>query len=714
MSDSFNAKLVFVTGDQTVDWAVLPSSKYSSRNVDERLHVSVRLCWHKGGIFLLKHMIKDALGSRTTPTCAARDPEPATLSPYDSGYNYSFAVFRQAYAGGSSSNYRIDQYLGFRKNRHHRNVEFETDGSDRCKVLVIDDAALDFRKRRDHWLALLPKAEDSGDKPWVVLKMSHEIASGDFWEWLHKRLVNPKDWVRERLIVTTAVARLRDKGAEISRDLSWQRSAYDLLTEFSRPALRDLMDCPRLVVSFGPSGALVIDKSDYPAKRQLVYNHEVMEGDWLHSHGDGMMFGYGSVLCASLVSEVVACERRGTSPDLGAAARRGLAAMQRLYDRGFAVNGRKNHPPEGEFTSPRVFSGEAADRYEFSTLDLSRDPQHDIEDHGDLPIPCDLNDEDSPLFDIACRGKPALDRNLDKTPVAVVGDLLTADQAEIEGLHSISNIMGTYCSSGRNLLKSKPLAVAVFGEPGSGKGYTVEQLAKQWSSKDIIRSLTFNLSQFSSSRELVGALHQIRDVTLTGKVPLAMWDEFDSSLDGTPLGWLRYFLGPIQDGKFQQEDTIHLIGPSIFMFAGGTSHSYEEFSNKVNDASPDVKASDFLSRLRGFIDVAGINSETRGRQPSKKVMLRRALLLNSLFGKHEVARNEGNAYMVDKGILHAFLVVPEYEHGARSIEAIIQMSRRGMGDPYERISLPSLAQLNMHADGNAFLKAMREHRDAHA
>lgn len=133
----------------------------------------------------------------------------------------------------------------------------------------------------------------------------------------------------------------------------------------------------------------------------------------------------------------------------------------------------------------------------------------------------------------------------------------------------------------------------------------------------------------------------------------------------------------------------------------------------MSDASPDVKASDFLSRLRGFIDIAGIDSEMCGQQPSKQVMLRRVLLLNSLFGKHKVATDENNAYMVDPGILHAFLAVPEYEHGARSIEAIIQMSRRGMGDPYERTALPSLAQLNMHVDGNAFLKAMREHRDAY-
>ena len=34
----------------------------------------------------------------------------------------------------------------------------------------------------------------------------------------------------------------------------------------------------------------------------------------------------------------------------------------------------------------------------------------------------------------------------------------------------------------------------------------------------------------------------MRDEALRGKIPLVFWDEFDSSLEGMPLGWLRYFL----------------------------------------------------------------------------------------------------------------------------------------------------------------------------
>jgi hypothetical protein len=35
----------------------------------------------------------------------------------------------------------------------------------------------------------------------------------------------------------------------------------------------------------------------------------------------------------------------------------------------------------------------------------------------------------------------------------------------------------------------------------------------------------FNLPQFQQPRELFGAFHQVRDVSLSGKMPLVFWDE---------------------------------------------------------------------------------------------------------------------------------------------------------------------------------------------
>lgn len=731
-------QLVFITGDQTVDWAVYPAASHNSRNGDERLHVSVKLLWHKGGVFLLEHMIKDAIsavpGYRRggyEPDCAGVPPDISKLTAYGSGYNHSFAVLREYEEKGNDQQqvYRVDQYLGF------RHIQDQQGGTNKQrfkrknfnhKVLVIDDADLGFRDSPSYWSKLIPdRSIPARDAPWIVLKMSHNIVCGNLWKSLHRRLSSPgDDWIKDKLIVITAVARLRDNEAEISRDLSWLRSAYDALAEIGcRSSLKDLTDCRRLIVSFGPTGAILTDRTvTHNERPRLIYNHEIMEGEWMDRHKNGMMFGYGSVLCASVVAELINSERRGRrSPDLSRAVRQGLTAMQRLYDRGFTkpnpgrdngARSQKERIAEGEFFSPSGLFLEITKDESYRLFDeicLDRHPEHNINSSPSQFATINNNlDLDSPLFDIARRGKAALEECLHHVPIAVFGKLITADQDEIEGLHSISNLIETYCDTGRDLLKSKPLAIAVFGNPGDGKSYTIEQLTKRWSDEGVVESSTYNLSQFGSPVELVGALHQVRDVALSGKVPIAFWDEFDAPLNKMPLGWLRYFLGPIQDGKFQQEETAHLIGPSIFAFAGGTSYSYAEFCDRVEGAKPDTKASDFLSRLRGFIDVAGVNSASPWDRPSKEVMLRRALILNSLFDKHDVAKGDGDGFVVDSGILRAFLSIPTFNHGARSMEAIIQMGRRRKREPFKRSSLPSEAQLSLHVDGVEFLERMRE------
>jgi hypothetical protein len=58
---------------------------------------------------------------------------------------------------------------------------------------------------------------------------------------------------------------------------------------------------------------------------------------------------------------------------------------------------------------------------------------------------------------------------------------------------------------------------------------------------------------------------------------------------------------------------------------------------------------------------------------------------------------------IDPGVLKAFLQVSEYRHGVRSMEAIIGMSMLSGKRAYERSSLPSEAQLEVHVNGREFL-----------
>jgi hypothetical protein len=158
------------------------------------------------------------------------------------------------------------------------------------------------------------------------------------------------------------------------------------------------------------------------------------------------------------------------------------------------------------------------------------------------------------------------------------------------------------------------------------------------------------------------------------------FDEFDSIFEGK-LGWLKYFLAPMQDGTFREGETLHPIGISIFVFAGGICSTLAAFCQEDYDGSEkelalqefkNAKGPDFTSRLRGYVNIIGPNPASSS---DNIFMIRRAMLLRSLLErKAKQLFDVSNDVMIDKGVLRALIKVPHYKHGARSIEAIIEMS----------------------------------------
>ena len=221
---------------------------------------------------------------------------------------------------------------------------------------------------------------------------------------------------------------------------------------------------------------------------------------------------------------------------------------------------------------------------------------------------------------------------LKDVPLGEFGKLRTVDRKEIESLRSIRTLVEEYTL--RVPRSSVPLSIAVFGAPGSGKSFAVTQVISSLLDEKKIKPLTFNLAQFGSPDDLVGALHQVRDASLSGKIPLVFWDEIDTKMGGQDLGWLRYFLAPMQDGEFREGQVVHPIGRSIFVFAGGQSRTLDQFKKAGHGrAQASAKVPDFLSRLRGYIEVLGPDPEPIANsqvQSDPFFMIRRALLLRSL------------------------------------------------------------------------------------
>jgi len=360
------------------------------------------------------------------------------------------------------------------------------------------------------------------------------------------------------------------------------------------------------------------------------------------------------------------------------------------------------------------------------------------------PLPwrkADLKQIDAIQNDVARRKQEAANSSwlLESAPKAAYGKLLTYDRREIEQYRSLYTLLRDYLM---NPIPERPLSFAVFGPPGAGKSFGVKEVAAslkgQIGCKEV-DSITFNLSLYQSADDLAAAFHLVRDKVLEGKVPLVFFDEFDTALDGKPLGWLRCFLAPMQDGKFLDRGSEHPIGQAIFVFAGGTCGTFKEFKSHGGmtiEKFKKAKAPDFLSRLRATLDIPSLNlpiaAEPEPEDPASpnsrlvqppgtfdpygptedfpstpSILLRRAnILAFNLKKKAPALERVDGSLQVDPGIVRALLLLPEFNHGNRSFEAILDMSHLANADHFSPALLPAPSQLPLHANLEHFLQLL--------
>jgi hypothetical protein len=582
----------------------------------------------------------------------------------------------------SDGNWRIEKFLGVQPHPEQVPNVIVDDTAD-ADIVVLLDADMGFRDLPAEWPIAITT---DGKQPWVILKTCAHDFEGPLWE----RLI---DHHAARLIVVTSIDDLRRRDIQISKRLSWERTAEDLVWEIRRnPAINVLSRSQHSIVSFGPAGALFFSRM--PEEARLIFDPTVMEGEW-EPRNRGGTIGYTVTLAAAVARELM---RTTTTPDTLNAIRSGMAGMRALNDSGYgkdasrlafpvdAIAAAVASPPAKWFEERIPIPSEAGWSILRSRLDRSGNAAERL---NELSSRVALNGPDMVLNDI---------------PQARFGDLFTVDRQEIESLRSIKSLVAEYMTQ----RPSKPTSIAVFGPPGSGKSFAVKQVARSLETNKIkVQMLTFNVSQFAGPEDLHGAFHQVRDVSLSGKIPVVFWDEFDTPYHG-PLGWLRYFLAPMQDGEFQEQQITHPIGTSIFVFAGGTAPELSEFGHGMSEeAQKEAKLPDFLSRLKGFLDVLGPNPR---KKDDSHYVIRRAILLRSILERNarSLIDEKDRMLQIDPGLLRALLLTKTYKHGARSMEAVVAMSALAGKTKFERSSLPSQAQLDLHVDSADFMGRMQE------
>jgi hypothetical protein len=109
-----------------------------------------------------------------------------------------------------------------------------------------------------------------------------------------------------------------------------------------------------------------------------------------------------------------------------------------------------------------------------------------------------------------------------------------------------------------------------------------------------------------------------------------------------------------------------------------------------------AKGPDFLSRLHGFLNIASLDHDDI---LLASVLIRRAVLFRGILKDYAPGiEKEGVGFEIDESVITAFMCIPEFRYGARSMEAILTMSNLQGKNRFEASWLPPLAQVDMHVD----------------
>ena len=591
--------------------------------------------------------------------------------------------------------YRVKRFLGFSgpASGIPKLLPVANDDAN-ADMVIIDDENNGYHFNADYWPLALKTPRKT---PIVLYKMSNPDQSNTLWEKL-------KNFHIDKTIVIINSDDLRSKGANISKSLSWERTAQDFEWQINNnPNLSFLSQCRHLIVLFGMEGAIYYKNEEALESRLFFLPYEFEGGSIADSQGN--MSGITSCFVAGIARSIVLGNENNEefTTSIGEGIREGIVATQRYFIDGFGKNiGEDSFPSSGIF-----LENENDFIYKEYVQDVAI-PRCD--DNGSKSYWYILKDKSSNnLADIAYNiVKNGVQRALKFIPIAQFGNLKTVDRGEIESYRSIKKLMGEYISTTNT---TRPLCIAVFGTPGSGKSFGITEVAASIAPM-LIQKLTFDLSQLSTTSELITVFHKVRDICLEGKLPLVFFDEFDSGFEGK-LGWLKYFLAPMQDGVFREGDSLHSIGKAIFVFAGGTSSTMREFCGEIIEDEEEyrrfisdfksAKGPDFSSRLRGYVDILGPNQTNQ--HDDQLFIIRRAILLRALLEKKapHLISDKGEA-QIDNGVLRALLKVPWYKHESRSMEAIVEMSLLTNAKKWEQSYLPSTEQLKLHVDEEAFLR----------
>lgn len=736
---------ILVAGDLLYDYNLLEYSTGAARY--HEAFPCVAPSQRRGGAWYLEELIFEAVKSTSIDTNVSgmlREDDDCDKSQnkYENIVGRTHQIWSLKDAGEKKKVWRIEKYLGCHKANSDeiaRLLEKRNwgDGLPEVDMLVLDDLSLGFSKNPKLWPPFLrekyielkaksqsvkePGVDESSESEVgkksaipqsIVLKLSTANLDNPLWETLKE--------FADRLTVVLSIDTLREQNAAVSKGLSWDRTIEEIDREIAYGvSAHNFGLCRRLVVLFGKSGIASFSrlKTRFGKVKEdigrlyfeiFLYDPQSHEGTWIDQR-PGLVFGSLSILTAAIARHEIETK---TYP-LYIAVGRALSAIRANHEKGGGNSKSRldTDASRNDILSRLNWKSKTNDEEEPAKAFYTSYPQYSEGSSYGLLSDKELENRSNLLHDVTGEGLEYVaakameivingpEKALKEVPKAKYGSYMTADREEIERINSLYNMIKAYRE---NPDTNRPLSIAVFGPPGAGKSFAIEQLAETILGKQD--PMVFNLSQFDKLEKLHGAFHQIHDKSIQGEVPLVFWDEFDSN----NLQWLKEFLVPMQDSEFRDENASHPIGKCIFVFAGGVYSTFEDFDKTdISYEFKEKKGPDFVSRLRGYMNIKGPNQT---HEKDVAYMIRRAILLRVALIKNckQAISDEGMA-SISTSVAEAFLRVHKYKHGARSLMSIVSLSQPGDAGYLNVSALPPQDVINLHAS-NDFMVYVQKQR----
>jgi hypothetical protein len=428
------------------------------------------------------------------------------------GTSVSFLVMQPCAVTKRNANnqvWRLTQPMGVERSAAARvadpSEKTNTVLNERHDIMVIDDANLGFRRwaNRAAWPSCLrpesaEQAAANALPDWIILKSAAPLAAGNMWHTIisgetqhESEKEAPRQFrignLAERTILVTTIDDLRLEGLRVDGQLSWDGAAMDLVRELTQhPRLNELLRVRCLVVQFHLDGVLVFDnpRVDASPAATLLFDPGGTEGAFARQYPpQGRVLGCHTVFTAALVQRLASNSVAPDAPDAGHSIHQGVAAglsaARRLLHHG---HGAVSPGIDPGFPFSEVARETKSLEWKFGTVVLPSTPDSKWTIvGGSLP---------QPLWGLARQVARFGIEQLKTTSYLQLDKLFSIDRSEMESLRTLERLLTNY----RNDRKAtKPLSIAAFGQPGSGKSFGVKQLANSLFDDSVL--LEFNLSQ---------------------------------------------------------------------------------------------------------------------------------------------------------------------------------------------------------------------------